>query len=270
MKSQIRDFSQISQTKNVFMPTLPLPSIVGSVFKPVLTQSMRHSFIKLYTSKSNSHENIDIVKTEEKLVEESLNNIFYFHQTCSNETQTEVINSFSVATNFISEEEENVLYKEVEPHLKRLRYEHEHFDDAIHGYRETERGKWTKASQVIIERLKRTSFPEESNQLPQIHVLDLAKDGVIKPHVDSVRFCGDIISGLCLMSSAVMRLVHCENKNQVVDVLLPRRSLYVMKDASRYKFTHAILAEEESYFGRSYIPRDRRISIICRNHPKDN
>ncbi|MPC60915.1 Alpha-ketoglutarate-dependent dioxygenase alkB 7, mitochondrial [Portunus trituberculatus] len=42
-------------------------------------------------------------------------------------------------------------------------------------------------------------------------------------------FCGNTISGLCLLSDAVMRLRH-------------------VKDESRYNFTHEILGEEESFF----------------------
>lgn len=193
---------------------------------------------------------------------------FYFHSSCHLETRASVASSFEVIRNYISEDEEAVLMKEVEPHLGRLKYEYNHWDDAIHGFRETERSRWGKVATGILGRVREYAFPEKQQQLPQIHVLDLAKTGVIKPHVDSVRFCGNILCGLCLLSDAVMRLVHVKQKDQIVDVILQRRSLYVMKGVSRYKYTHEILGENESYFGTEPVCRERRVSIMCRNCPE--
>ncbi|CAN0326924.1 unnamed protein product, partial [Phaeothamnion confervicola] len=38
------------------------------------------------------------------------------------------------------------------------------------------------------------------------HAIDLAPEGFIKPHVDSVKFSGRVVAGLSLVSAAVMRL----------------------------------------------------------------
>lgn len=192
----------------------------------------------------------------------------HFHQETSVETQDAVSSSFVVLRDFVTEEEEETLLREVEPHLKRLHYEHDHWDDAIHGFRETERSKWGKASSKILARLQEYAFPNQGEKLALMHILDLAKTGVIKPHVDSIRFCGNTICGLCLLSDAVMRLVNVEDKTQVVDIMLWRRSLYLMKDAARYNYTHEVLGEKESHFGSVPVPRERRISIMCRNYPR--
>ncbi|XP_063858720.1 alpha-ketoglutarate-dependent dioxygenase alkB homolog 7, mitochondrial-like [Scylla paramamosain] len=194
---------------------------------------------------------------------------FHFHPTCQAETITSVSSSFTVVPNMITEAEEEMLMKEVEPHLKRLKYEFDHWDDAIHGFREIERSRWSQQVSSILGRIRTTAFPDSCQQLPQTHVLDLAKSGVIKPHVDSVRFCGNIISGLCLLSDAVMRLRHVELKDQVVDVLVKRRSLYIMRDEARYNFTHEILGEEESFFCGEAVERGRRVSVISRNQPTE-
>nr|XP_053639416.1 uncharacterized protein LOC128693669 isoform X1 [Cherax quadricarinatus] len=135
----------------------------------------------------------------------------YFHPPCQLETRIAVMSNFEVIQDYINEEEEAVLVKEVEPHLRRLKYQFDHWDD----------------------------------------------------------FCGSIICGLCLLSDAVMRLVHVQNKDQVVDIFLQRRSLYVMKDECRYKYSHEVLGEKESYFGAIPVPRERRISVICRNYPTE-
>lgn len=94
----------------------------------------------------------------------------------------------TVLADFITEEEEQTLLQEIEPYLKRMRYEFDHWDDAIHGYRETERKHWYPTNRAIFDRVKEVAFSGET--LPYIHVLDLAKEGVIKPHVDSVRVSG--------------------------------------------------------------------------------
>lgn len=64
-----------------------------------------------------------------------------------------------------------------------------------------------------------------------------------------------------------MRLVLDLNKDLYADVLLPRRSLYVMKGTARFNYTHEILKNEESVFKGKKVPKDRRISVICRNEP---
>lgn len=61
---------------------------------------------------------------------------------------------------------------------------------AIHGYRETERNKWTSANQEILNKVKQYAFElfqSKSNLLNHVHILDLHEDGYIKLHVDSTR-----------------------------------------------------------------------------------
>jgi len=43
--------------------------------------------------------------------------------------------------------------------------------------------------------------------------------------------------------------------------------MFTYRDAARYDFTHEVLKEEDSVFNGTIIPRDRRISVICRNEP---
>lgn len=176
--------------------------------------------------------------------------------------------SFLVYKDFVTEEEESNFMLEMEPHLKRHIYEKNHWDDAIQGFRETERKFFNKTNTPIIERIKQLSFPSEGKDgkiLPYTHVLDLAKDGVIKPHVDSSRFCGSTVAVLSLLSDSVGRLCLEKDKDQIVDVFIPRRSLYIMKGVARYDFTHEILHNEQSMFRGRKVDKDRRISVICRN-----
>ena len=63
---------------------------------------------------------------------------------------------------------------------------------AIQGYRETEKKKWREKNAEIIERIRSTALPQGEDQIAFVHVLDLAEDGYIKPHIDSVRVSGAI------------------------------------------------------------------------------
>ncbi|KAF7650820.1 hypothetical protein LDENG_00120200 [Lucifuga dentata] len=172
-----------------------------------------------------------------------------------------------VRTGFISEEEEASFMRELEPGLRKKRYEFDHWDDAIHGYRETERLRWGSACEEVLNRVRSAAFPEDSPLLGPVHILDLDKKGYIKPHIDSVKFCGSTIAGLSLLSDSIMRLVKETDTNEWLHLLLPRRSLYILRNQARYDFTHEILKDEESVFHGHRVPRQRRISVICRNLP---
>lgn len=56
---------------------------------------------------------------------------------------------------------------------------------AIHGFRETERKHWYPHNRAVLDRVSQVGFDGEI--MPFIHILDLAPQGVIKPHVDSTR-----------------------------------------------------------------------------------
>ncbi|XP_076021133.1 alpha-ketoglutarate-dependent dioxygenase alkB homolog 7, mitochondrial [Genypterus blacodes] len=172
-----------------------------------------------------------------------------------------------VKTGFITEEEEAEFMRELEPGLRKKRYEFDHWDDAIHGFRETERVRWGAACEEVLTRVRSVAFPDGSALLGPVHILDLDKKGFIKPHVDSVKFCGSTIAGLSLLSDSIMRLVKESNTSDWLDLLLPRRSLYILRNQARYDFTHEILKDEESVFNGQNVPRQRRISVICRNLP---
>ncbi|XP_036797351.1 alpha-ketoglutarate-dependent dioxygenase alkB homolog 7, mitochondrial isoform X1 [Oncorhynchus mykiss] len=139
--------------------------------------------------------------------------------------------------------------------------------EAIHGYRETERAQWGAVCEGVMDRLRAVAFSEGSPLLGPVHVLDLDKAGYIKPHIDSVKFCGSTIAGLSLLSDSVMRLVREDEPAEWLNLFLPRRSLYILRDQARYKFTHEILKDDESLFSGQRVPRHRRISVICRNLP---
>ncbi|XP_006170317.1 alpha-ketoglutarate-dependent dioxygenase alkB homolog 7, mitochondrial isoform X2 [Tupaia chinensis] len=172
-----------------------------------------------------------------------------------------------VRPGFLSAAEEATLRSELEPELRRRRYEYDHWDAAIHGFRETEKSRWSEASRAILQRVKEAAFGPGQTLLSRVHVLDLEPRGYIKPHVDSVKFCGGTIAGLSLLSPSVMRLVDTQEPSEWLELLLDPGSLYILRGPARYEFSHEILRDEESYFGEQRVPRGRRISVICRALP---
>uniref|UniRef100_A0A8V5GRY6 Uncharacterized protein n=1 Tax=Melopsittacus undulatus TaxID=13146 RepID=A0A8V5GRY6_MELUD len=139
---------------------------------------------------------------------------------------------------------------------------------AICGYRETERALRGGAGRALLLRVADAAFPPPARPpQPLVHVLDLQPRGHVRPHVDSVKFCGCTIAGVSLLSPSVLRLVCCRQPQDRMDLLLEPGSLYVLRGAARYEFTHEILPDAESWFGERRVPRGRRISIIYRNSP---
>ncbi|XP_066996770.1 alpha-ketoglutarate-dependent dioxygenase alkB homolog 7, mitochondrial isoform X2 [Anabrus simplex] len=188
-------------------------------------------------------------------------------ESCDEELQRTLVKDMTVIEEFLSDDEENSLFQELEPYMKKLHYEFDHWDDAIHGYRETERLQWNKSNTIILDRVRNIAFPPGTPQLKLVHVLDLTEEGYIKPHIDSVRFCGNTIAGLSLLTDCVMRLAHHKQKEITANVLLKRKSLYIMKGIARFDFTHEILPNDCSKFRDGIIHKGRRVSVICRNEP---
>ena len=69
-------------------------------------------------------------------------------------------------------------------------------------------------------------------QLKHVVLLAVLFCSYIKPHVDSVKFCGEVIAGISLLSPSVMRLQHESDSAKCLLVLLPQRSLYILKSVS--------------------------------------
>ena len=148
-------------------------------------------------------------KPFEDLKFENLQQVVHYSRNGAKEEKWEKYDSFPVKLlpNFLSEIEQQKLFSDIEPRLRKRRYETAHWDYAIAGYREvTLKEQWlSKESEEIINRLKGEIFRDGVNALP-VHILDIEENGFLKPHIDSVLFSGGIVSGLTLLSTAVMTL----------------------------------------------------------------
>ncbi|GAX20174.1 alkylated DNA repair protein alkB homolog 7 [Fistulifera solaris] len=172
----------------------------------------------------------------------------------------------------ITVSEHDALVAHVEPLLKRRRYEKGHWDSVILQYKEVELAEEASAVNDVFERIRKELEPYKRMEAPWLpcHAIDLRKDGELNEHVDSVRFSGDLVAGLSLLSSSIMRLKPDASTNPDesvkghVDLYLPSRSLYVLSGVSRYSYTHELLPGRSLFKGNA-VDRDRRISIIFRD-----
>ncbi len=181
----------------------------------------------------------------------------------------------------------------------RRRYEQGHWDSVIKKYREVELfDEETDDLKLILQPLRQyiedhhnssdgdSTFQFSGSWLP-CHAIDLHPDGELNAHVDSVRFSGNLVAGLSLLSDAIMRLKpSCDSSKsegnddasdgtgstvesgEFIDLWLPRRSLYVLSGMSRYGYSHELLPSGSLFHNTTPIQRGRRLSIIFRDSKK--
>ena len=97
----------------------------------------------------------------------------------------------------------------------------------------------------ILERL-RSLCPAEKTQM---HLLHLASDGEILPHVDNVEGSGSFILGVSLGASRIMRIEAVDSIEDSFDVLLESGCVYIQRYA-QHSLHHRTLRERNA--GMSY------------------
>lgn len=84
----------------------------------------------------------------------------------------------------------------------------------------------------------------------------------IKPHKDRAYYENQIC-GVNLGSSCIMRFIKGMN-DEVIDIEIPRRSLYVMQDDARKKWKHGIPPRKKDNIAGKVQHRERRVSVTYR------
>jgi len=164
-----------------------------------------------------------------------------------------------IIPDFITEAEESLLDAFCSRLLRAKPLEVDHFDSVIRNYRETQHGikNLCDAGRAVIARAL-GEFPADAGPpMPSFHAIELSPSGVIDAHVDSVKFSGGVVAGLCCRSDAVMLLtpdadaaaqglvptapaVPPGSPAPVITLFLPRRSLYLLTGEARYGWGHAV------------------------------
>lgn len=204
--------------------------------------------------------------------------------------------SFHLIPNFITEQEENILIKHLDPLLSKRRYQGTHWDDVIQSYKEIilDNNLLNNNNDIfslINQRMKDFVIKNKlsnNNKFQFPHVVDLSSKGHIGAHVDSIKFSGSIVAGLSLNSSRILRLEHDNNydndhdnhdndSNSILaaEVILEPRSLYILSGPLRFNFSHQILGKKSPKNLPALINNncnddndnnfDRRISIVIRD-----
>ncbi|HZF65302.1 MAG TPA: alpha-ketoglutarate-dependent dioxygenase AlkB [Chitinophagaceae bacterium] len=100
------------------------------------------------------------------------------------------------------------------------------------------------------------------NQPDQVIINEYAPGEGLRPHKDRNYFENQIC-GVNLGSGCVMRFIKIAG-GDVVDVEVPRRSIYVMQDDARYKWNHSIPSRKKDTVDGNVKHRNRRLSITYR------
>jgi hypothetical protein len=177
-------------------------------------------------------------------------------------------------------------------------------NDDIHQHPIIENGEINEGTTIGIQSRRSSSSSSSSIQQQWLpcHIIDLHPEGELNAHVDSIRYSGNIVAGLSLLSDSIMRLrpssssdnthdntptndtssssllcgvddhYNQNDAGRYVDLYLPINSFYVLSDMSRYEYTHELLPTM-SYFRKDdhqqqqQLPviRSQRYSIIFRN-----
>lgn len=197
-----------------------------------------------------------------------------------------------VYPNVLTEDEANLILDDIKGRLKQRRYEKGHWDAVITNYKEVELSDMLFDNPGIPNILHRIRQQLATNHLLNdnktiqwlpCHAIDLKKDGELNAHVDSVKFSGDLVAGISLMSSSIMRLLphedgeggdvkedKVEGENEGwVDLYLPPLSLYALTGVGRYRYAHLLLPTNSTFTQPDgtevLVERDHRISIIFRD-----
>jgi alkylated DNA repair dioxygenase AlkB len=171
-----------------------------------------------------------------------------------------------VYPDFISEAREAELIQEIDTQTwvvdydRRLQY---------YGYRnelETPYGliAFPVAMPPLIHQLSKDIVEQKivTIQPDQVIINEYTPGEGIRPHKDRNYFENQIC-GVNLGSGCIMRFIKIDG-GDVVDVEIPRRSLYVMQDDARYKWNHAIPPRKKDTVAGTIKHRARRLSITYR------
>lgn len=97
------------------------------------------------------------------------------------------------------------------------------------------------------------------------------------PHIDSVKFSGDMIAALSLGSARIARLQLDDefshlylangdsNAPEKIEFVVRPRSLYILSGPMRYHYTHEILGTSQTSLTDACIDIGRRLSIMIRD-----
>ena len=167
---------------------------------------------------------------------------------------------------FITQAEETLLWSEVNklPWTKfgsRYRMLLGWIHDRDNEGKMTKIGDLPESFQFVIDRILEDKIMDNR---PEQCVINSYEPGQgISPHIDRVEDFGRQVTGLSLGSDVVMEFIG--PKGEKVELLVPRRSIYLMEGDARYKWKHSMPQRKKDKLENGLMNvRKKRISLTFR------
>lgn len=112
-----------------------------------------------------------------------------------------------------------------------------------------------------MKELKVFKAPSQGKLRLGCSLLGYESNGYIKRHIDASTLSGDTVAVFSFNSPCVANYYEEEPPNRHEKILIPEKSMYVMAGDSRYKWSHAILPDEDTFAGKK-IGRKKRYSLL--------
>ncbi|KAF8590424.1 hypothetical protein K439DRAFT_1403449 [Ramaria rubella] len=143
-------------------------------------------------------------------------------------------------------------------------FEEGHYDGVIMHFREAHVTSWPRnlLLEPVLLRLH-SLLPVVAQADIQTHLLHLASNGQILPHVDNIDASGSCIAAVSLGGERILKM-ESETDRKCFEILLPSGSAYVQRNAIRYSYKHSILPGGREFKGR-FVPHSQRVSIMLRD-----
>ncbi|GAM26908.1 hypothetical protein SAMD00019534_100830 [Acytostelium subglobosum LB1] len=174
----------------------------------------------------------------------------------------------SLLTDFITEEEERILVDNIDKSewkteiARRTQQYGYHYCYRLRGVDELDdQGQpmtppIPQYLQFLVDRLAAT--PQIPVGMDQIIINEYEPGQQIKPHIDSTKdWDACVVSLSCLSDWRMVFIPEDDDKSKEVSMVLPKRSLLVLKGDARYKWKHGI---------RSQVKVGRRVSLTFRHY----
>ncbi|GAX34337.1 alpha-ketoglutarate-dependent dioxygenase AlkB [Nodularia sp. NIES-3585] len=196
----------------------------------------------------------------------------FFHDTRKENSYTDFkvheVKGLKYIPEFITQSEHNYLIKQVDnqPWLSDLKRRVQHY-----GY------KYNYKARAIDTSMHIGALPDWALDLAyklyNANFIDSIPDQVIvneylpgqgiSSHIDCVPCFSDTIISLSLGSACIMDFTN-PSTDEKIPVLLEPKSIVLLKEDARYKWTHSIAARKTDKFQEKVITRERRISLTFR------